>query len=156
MNYRNRTHVIVEDPHRPLGNRYAPAYANYEPSPHISDRVGFWDAVWDKSKDLAAMLGGIILGVAILYCLNWVDDKYSICAKAKACISGVTKEPAGNEPSACYERGFSKEVSLSPATLTITCCACYARLDASAFQHLTAFSCVCPRCGSSLNVERIK
>ena len=155
MSYRNYTEVIVEDPHRPSRNRYVPAHTRYEPSSYISDRPGFWEVMWDKSKDFALLLAGAVLMIGIINVMNWVDDKYSICAKAKAYISGESKEATKSKTATHYERGLQGEKTLPPTALTITCCECNSFLDASAYGHLSSFSCVCPMCGTSLYVEKI-
>lgn len=153
MSYPTYAEVIVEDPHRPARNRNTPTYARYEPSPYIRNRPGFWEVVWDKLKDLVPMLGGIILGLGIVYGLNWLDDKYSICAKAKAYFSGASEAATKDELEAHYDQGLSQEAPPSPTTWTIICCVCNARLDASHLRHLRSFDCSCPNCGSNLHVE---
>ena len=140
-------------PHRAVRNRCEPSYIPNELTTCISNRTAFCRTVWDKLKDLVPMLGGIILGLGIVYGLNWLDDKYSICAKAKAYFSGASEAATKDEPEAHYDQGLSQEAPPSPTTWTIICCVCNARLDASHLRHLRSFDCSCPNCGSSLHVE---
>ena len=140
-------------PHRAVRNRCEPSCIRNEPLPYIGNRAGFWEAALGKLKDFVPMLGGLLLGVGVVYGLNWLDDKYSICARAKAYFSGASEVATMNESEAHYDRELWQEVSASPTTWTIICCVCSSRLDASHLRHLRSFDCSCPNCGSNLHVE---
>lgn len=120
-------------------------------------KFGAWLTVWDKFKYLVPALGGIILGLGLVYGLDWVDDKYSIRAKVKAYFSSASEDATKNESIKCCERGLVQDVPVSQkSSYFVVCPFCGTQFDVTEFvQRYSAFDCDCPNvnCRLILHVE---
>ena len=147
-------------PHRAVRNRCEPSYIRNEPSPYIRNSAGFMQTVWGKFKDFVPMLGGIILGVGIVYGLNWLDDKYSIVSRVKACFSSAPEAFSKKESIKHGEHELQQEVPASQhPRFFVICPFCGTRFDVTQFaQRYSAFDCDCPNtnCRRILHVENHK
>jgi len=149
--------IIVEDPHRAARNMRVSSYSRYEPSSYLRNSAGFWQTVWDKFKNSVPSLGGIILGLGLVYGLNWVDDKYSIVSRVKAYFSSTSDEIPQNESSKYCQRELEQDVPASRnSSYLIVCPVCGTQFDVTEFaQRYSAFDCDCPNvnCRRILHVE---
>ena len=149
--------IIVEDPHRAVRNIRASSYSRHEPSSYLRNSAGFWQTVWDKFKYSVPALGGIILGLGLVYGLDWVDDKYSIVSRVKAYFSSASNEISKNESSKYCQQELGQDVPASQnSSYFIVCPVCGTQFDVTEFaRRYSAFDCDCPNmnCRRILHVE---
>lgn len=138
--------IIVEDPHRAARNMRSSSYSRYEPSSYRRNRTDFWQTVWDKFQYCLLVLASMILGVGLANGLDWVDDKYSICAKVKTYFSSASKDASKNESVKRCEREFERDVPVSQnSRYFVTCPFCSTQFDVTELgTRYFVFDCHCP------------
>jgi hypothetical protein len=101
-----------------------------------------------------------VIGISVLFVwaaigLNWLDDhcSWDIGSKIRSYfVSDSSKKSTGEK--ACHNETLpADEIVPQTPKLTVVCCVCNTRFDATQFSHYAAFDCDCPGCGRILHVE---
>ena len=119
----------------------------YGTSPRGEEEHWIW-----KALGIAMLIAWAVIG------FNWLDDHYSwgIGSKIKSYFVSDSSEKSTVERICHSEALPTNDIVPQPTKLTVVCCVCKIRFDATQFSHYAAFDCDCPGCGSILHVENHK
>ena len=117
---------------------------HYDASPRVEEEHWIWKVLGISMLIVWAAIG-----------FNWLDDHYSwgVVTKVKSYFVPDSSKKSTGEMVCRSEALAANDIEPRPTKLTVVCCVCNTRFDATQFSHYAAFDCDCPGCGEILHVE---